>query len=98
MPENKQDKPVAKLGDKVTILECHSMPDLVGKAGRVIGEFLPEYQKHPLLVELAEAIKLELPIGEVQFKGPFPFRAEELEVIHSIEVPDIFKQAFGDKP
>lgn len=79
------------LGDKVTIKECHKMPDLVGKEAEIIAVVKPELAKYPIQVELVEPIKMETPFGTLETKGPFPFREDELEPVNPNKgIPESF--------
>jgi hypothetical protein len=97
--------PEVKLGDKVIIKECHSMPQIVGKQGRVVAQYIPEYrEKYALDVLLDEPIDLPLPaimLGgmgnlKAEIRGPFPFRPDELELVNDkpTEIPDAFLKGF----
>ena len=80
----------------VTIKECHKIPELVGREAKVIAIADPEAAKYPIQVVLiGEPIIFQTPVGAAQSKGPFGFRADELEVVEPpTDVPDAFKDAF----
>lgn len=99
--------PEIKLGDKVIIKECHSIPQIVGKKARVVAQYIPEYrEKYEFDVLLDEPFDMPLSVimlggmGQLkaEVRGPFPFRGEELDVVDDkpTEIPDAFKDAFGD--
>ena len=83
-----------KIGELVTIKECHSIPELVGLEAKVVAIADPELTKYPIQVLLTgEAVTIETPMGKGETKGPFPFREDELEILapdHGI--PDSFKE------
>lgn len=87
---------------KVTILECHSMPDLVGKEARIISYADPEMGKYPVQIILVSPIEITIqtPFGEAKAMtvGPFPFRPEELELIQVLpeKLSDALENAFKD--
>lgn len=88
-------------GAMVKILECHKMPDLVGKTAKVLSVGDPAVIKHPILVMLPEPIeiKMETSIGTatIQVAGPFPFREDELEPVQAdAGIPDDILKAFDD--
>lgn len=92
------------LGSKVTIKECHGMPQIVGKTGVVKALLLvDENNKYPLSVILDEPVVLEQP-GPlpgmtilVKFQGPCYCRPDELELVEVPKVPDAFNKAFKDE-
>ncbi|MDZ4247124.1 MAG: hypothetical protein U1D67_08395 [Dehalococcoidia bacterium] len=83
-----------KIGDHVKILECHSIPDLVGKEGKIAAELTPDISQYPFMVVLTEPFILKTEHGQAQTKGPFPFRENELELVDTSPdhgIPDVFK-------
>lgn len=83
-----------QIGDKVVIKECHKMPDLVGKEGKIIAAADPKYVgegDYPFIVELIDAVEMETPMGKLQFTGPVGFREDELELADPTKgIPDAF--------
>lgn len=79
------------IGDKVKILECHKMPDLVGKIAKVVAMVDPEQSKYPIGVELDEPIDMEVQMGTLKTGGPFGFREDELELVSpDQDIPEAF--------
>lgn len=100
-----------KLGSKVVIKECHSMPQVIGKTGVVKALLLvDEENKYPMYVWLEEPIMIEqkAPIGgivlQIPWQGPHLCRPEELQLVGTGEpeikgdVPNVFKKAMDEKP
>ena len=87
-----------KVGNKVKILECHSIPDLVGKEAKIVAELDAEVSKYPFQVMLTNwKMPFEHPIlGKGETSGPFPFREDELELIQDTPLPEFLKDM--DKP
>ena len=84
------------IGDKVKILECHKMPDLVGKIAKVVAMVDPEADKYPIkvILEESEAIEVPHPLGKLIMTGPFEFREDELEPADPNKgVPEAFQDA-----
>lgn len=94
-------------GDKVKVLECHSIPQSVGMLGVV--EEINAIEQYPIKVKFDEPIQIAvkhpvLPlvgIGDIEF---YIYREEELEVVESsepakpkTEIPDFLKEAFEEK-
>lgn len=108
-PQEEFDMGEIVLGSKVTIKECHSMPDLVGKTGTVRALlFVDEHNKYPLYVTLDEPFMITqagpipgMTIG-IPWVGPHFCRPEELELVGETKpsiIPSAFDKAFeGDKP
>jgi hypothetical protein len=86
------------IGTKVIIKECHSMPQIVGKAARVAGWMDAETAGYPLMVMLDEPVYI--PVAgygiATQFQGPHICRPDELTVVGALDIPDVFKNM--DKP
>jgi hypothetical protein len=90
-----------QIGDKVKILECHSIPELVGKTGKIMAMASPEVSKYTCIVMLLEAIEMTFePVDGFKIiaktTGPFPFREDELVLETETQIPDEFKQAFEE--
>ena len=82
------------IGDKVKIVECHKMPDLVGKIAKVVSVTEADKAEYPILVELEEPIELPHPLGKLMATGPFMFREDELEPADPNKgVPEAFQDA-----
>ncbi len=82
------------IGDKVVIKECHKMPDLVGKAAKVVAMVDPEADKYPVKVNLDEPLEVPHPMGKLQLTGPFEFREDELEPADpNLDIPQAFQEA-----
>ena len=82
------------IGDKVKILECHKMPDLVGKEAKVVAMVDPEEDKYPIKVNLDEPLEMPHPLGKLQLTGPFEFREDELEIADPNQgIPKEFQDA-----
>ena len=83
-------------GDMVIIKECHKIPELVGKEGKVLAMVDPEASPYPIQVVLTEKVKITTPFGEGETAGPFPFRENELELHNPPKgnegVPEVFTQ------
>jgi hypothetical protein len=81
-----------KLGDKVIIKECHSIPALAGKVAKVVVLVDPELTKYPIHILLTgDPIETQTPIGFGLSKGPFGFREDELEPYNPNHgIPGIF--------
>lgn len=81
------------IGDVVEIKECHKIPELVGRTAKVVAMVDPEMSKYPIMVELAEPIEQEVPMGTLKTKGPFGFREDELAPADpKKEVPKAFQE------
>lgn len=90
-----------KIGDKVKILECHKIPDLVGREAKIVALADPEFAHYPVQVMLFEPMELQMetPFGIVEgkAKGPFSFREDELQLVApDAGIPDEFKDAFNN--
>ncbi len=86
------------LEDVVTIKECHSIPDLVGREAKIVAMASPDFAKYPIQVVLTgEPIKVKTLLGEGETNGPFTFWEDELEL--KTDIPEDIKKAFdeGDK-
>lgn len=86
------------IGTKVIIKECHSRPEVVGKAATVAGWVDTELFHYPLIVMLDEPVYLPIPGAPlaIPFQGPHFCRADELELLGG-DIPDIIKKSFeGD--
>lgn len=90
------------IGDKVKILECHSIPQLVGREAKVVAIMDPQMSAYPVAVVLdGEAITLETPFGPGHTQGPFPFRENELELVGPVkptELPKFLKDMDEQQP
>lgn len=72
------------IGDKVKILECHKIPELVGQEAEVVGMTTQELATYPVIVKLTSGD------NEGKFCG---FREDELEpVTPDHDIPDAFKE------
>ena len=82
------------IGDKVKILECHKMPDLVGRTAKVVAVVDPEQDKYPIKVDLDEPLEIPHPMGKLMATGPFMFREDELELADpDKDIPEAFQEA-----
>jgi len=91
-------------GDKVKVLECHSVPQSVGMLGIV--EDIDASEQYPVKVKFDEPIQVTvkhpiLPlvgIGAIEF---YIYREEELELVEPAkpltEIPEFLKKAFEEK-
>jgi len=83
---------------EVKILECHALPELVGKAGKIITYTNPDISKYPLQIILISPIKIKMdtPMGEAEVDtiGPFPFRPDEVELITETEISSGLEKLF----
>jgi hypothetical protein len=80
-----------KIGDMVTIKDCHKIPELVGKQAKVIVMVDPEYAHYPIQVMLIQPIIIETKMGDAETPGPFAFREDELESYNpNSGIPDAF--------
>lgn len=107
-PKEEFDMGEIVLGSKVTIKECHSMPQIVGKTGVVKALLLVDAKnKYPLSVVLDEPVIIQqdgpipgMTIG-IHFQGPCYCRPDELELVGETKpviIPDAFNKAFEEKP
>lgn len=62
-----------QIGDKVRIIECHKMPELLGEEGEIAGEHSLATSPYPLSVKVAG--------------GLYGFRPEELEPVGDTGIP-----------
>lgn len=94
---------------KVKILECHSIPDLVGKEAVIVRYTDPDKVKYSIEVVLTAPItikmQMQLPWGggtaevDQEMVGPFPFRPDELELVVETkltELPAFFDDQLKD--
>lgn len=42
-----------KIGDKVKIMDCHTMPELIGQEGEIAGDHNPATSPYPFSVKIA---------------------------------------------
>ena len=91
-------------GDKIKVLECHSIPQLVGMEATIIKNDCDG--KYPLVIEIAEPIPVKVQpfpglIGQMPMKQ-FPFREEELELVGAqgpqgtVGIPDAFLKGMDE--
>ncbi len=71
------------VGDKVTIMECHAIPELVGKSATVVAT--GQAGKYPVVVQIEEAITVKIQpfpglVGMAKL-DKFPFREDELQPV-----------------
>jgi len=85
------------IGAKVTINECPSIPQSVGKEAAICGWVDPQKFGSPLMLMLDETIYLPIPGAPiaVAFQGPVYCRPDEVAVVGN--VPDVFNKAFKEK-
>lgn len=106
-PREEFDMGEIVLGSKVTIKECHSMPQIIGKTGTVKALlFVDEHNKYPLSIVLDEPVVIEqaepipgMTIG-ISWAGPYFCRPDELELVGETKpaiIPDAFNKAFKDE-
>lgn len=87
------------IGTRVIIKESQSMPQVVGKIGKVCGWVDPETFGSPLMLMLDEPVYFHVAPGvpfAMAFQGPLYCRPNELTIIG--DVPDIFSKAFDENP
>jgi hypothetical protein len=89
------------IGDKVKILECHSLPNSIGKIGTIAQMTDPKLIKYPYSVVFDQPVMAEGEDAEghklsVPFTG-YMYKEEELE--KAVEgVPDNLKKWFEGEP